>query len=244
MEHLCECGCGGEVTIYKGKPRRFISGHNNRGKKYYESQQLPKLCHCGCGEYASAGKLFIRGHSSRGRKYSNEHKVRMSKLHSNLSAKTRKKMSEAAKGRHFSQSTRNKISKALTGIKRSEETIAKIADASRNVSELTKEKRRVTWRKNAKENGLKISIGKIKCSVDGYCDIWADREYRDSLRGSVCKECGITNMLHISLYGCSLSNHHIDGDRTNCHPNNFTTLCKVCHAKADWYLVKIGKVKR
>lgn len=30
---LCECGCGQEVTIYRAKPRKFISGHNFRGKK-------------------------------------------------------------------------------------------------------------------------------------------------------------------------------------------------------------------
>jgi len=33
MEHLCECGCGGEVNIYRGKPRRFIVGHQSRGNK-------------------------------------------------------------------------------------------------------------------------------------------------------------------------------------------------------------------
>lgn len=27
-EHLCECGCGQPTTIYRGKPRHFLSGHN------------------------------------------------------------------------------------------------------------------------------------------------------------------------------------------------------------------------
>ncbi len=30
---LCECGCGKPVTIYYGKPRRFINGHFWMGKK-------------------------------------------------------------------------------------------------------------------------------------------------------------------------------------------------------------------
>ena len=30
---LCECGCGRETTIYHGKHRRFINGHNRRGRK-------------------------------------------------------------------------------------------------------------------------------------------------------------------------------------------------------------------
>lgn len=29
---LCECGCGQETTIYRGKSKRFIRGHHFRGK--------------------------------------------------------------------------------------------------------------------------------------------------------------------------------------------------------------------
>lgn len=28
----CECGCGQETTVYQGKSRRFINGHNGRGR--------------------------------------------------------------------------------------------------------------------------------------------------------------------------------------------------------------------
>ena len=31
-ETLCECGCGEPVVFYKYKPRRFIKGHQMRGK--------------------------------------------------------------------------------------------------------------------------------------------------------------------------------------------------------------------
>ena len=30
MNCLCECGCGNPTTVYRGKPRKFISGHNGR----------------------------------------------------------------------------------------------------------------------------------------------------------------------------------------------------------------------
>ena len=29
---LCECGCGQETAVFRGKSRRFISGHNRRGE--------------------------------------------------------------------------------------------------------------------------------------------------------------------------------------------------------------------
>lgn len=28
---LCLCGCGGETTVYRGAPRRFVAGHHARG---------------------------------------------------------------------------------------------------------------------------------------------------------------------------------------------------------------------
>lgn len=32
---LCECGCGAETALRKGRPSRFISGHNARGDLHY-----------------------------------------------------------------------------------------------------------------------------------------------------------------------------------------------------------------
>ena len=31
---LCECGCGQETVVYRGEPRRFITGHNMRGATF------------------------------------------------------------------------------------------------------------------------------------------------------------------------------------------------------------------
>lgn len=32
--YYCKCGCGGSVTIYRGKPRQFITGHHMLGRKH------------------------------------------------------------------------------------------------------------------------------------------------------------------------------------------------------------------
>lgn len=33
MKYYCECGCGLEVNVYRGKPRRFIQGHSAKIEK-------------------------------------------------------------------------------------------------------------------------------------------------------------------------------------------------------------------
>jgi len=55
MKHLCECGCGKEVTIYRGKSRRFIQGHHMKvdyirkmhskrmmGNKLFQGGKMPQ----------------------------------------------------------------------------------------------------------------------------------------------------------------------------------------------------------
>lgn len=41
---LCECGCGQETAMYRGKPRRFIHGHHRKGKTLHE---IPTCRICG-----------------------------------------------------------------------------------------------------------------------------------------------------------------------------------------------------
>lgn len=86
---LCECGCGSLAT----PGRRFISGHNGRGKKRSPETRAkiaaamvgndnhlarprkpapPQAqCECGCGELASPGRRFITGHNVAGQRLSN-----------------------------------------------------------------------------------------------------------------------------------------------------------------------------
>lgn len=82
----CHCGCGRKTNIathtnikrgsVKGKPVRYISGHNAR--KHFPEPE-PKYCECGCGELTPIAKVtnpargairgehqrFVAGHSSR-----------------------------------------------------------------------------------------------------------------------------------------------------------------------------------
>lgn len=79
---LCECGCGEPVTVYKGTPRRFRSGHNKSSLGLVRTRVDPPnpsgICMCGCGQPAPIatktstywGKMkghpqkYIKGHGN------------------------------------------------------------------------------------------------------------------------------------------------------------------------------------
>ena len=103
-----------------------------------------------------------------------------------------------------------------------------------NMSKETKRKMSLAHKgkKLSKEHRSKL----IKCRTDGYCDAWSDKEYKEDLRKDVCSDCGMTTEEPLEKWNEVLSLHHKDGNKQNCHPDNFDTLCKVCHAYADWEL--------
>ena len=78
--------------------------------------------------------------------------------------------------------------------------------------------------------------GGISCTP--YCDAWADKEYKESIKvrdGHRCQNpycfcnCGV------------LSIHHIDFDKMNCSPSNLITVCNSCNSFANkdrsWHIV-------
>ena len=70
-------------------------------------------------------------------------------------------------------------------------------------------------------------------SIEPYCQIWADKEYKQSIRdrdNNQCQNCGIEQeelafLLHV---------HHINYIKKNCNPDNLITLCKSCNTIANW----------
>ena len=70
--------------------------------------------------------------------------------------------------------------------------------------------------------------GGISC--EPYCQIWADKEYKESIKkrdNYICQNpyCYKNDVrLHI---------HHIDYNKKNCGPDNLITLCGSCNARAN-----------
>jgi hypothetical protein len=77
--NFCECGCGQATTVHRGKPRRFISGHNARAVRVIVPPPNPSgICECGCGQRTPLARAtnqergwakgehirFVSGHNS------------------------------------------------------------------------------------------------------------------------------------------------------------------------------------
>jgi len=70
--------------------------------------------------------------------------------------------------------------------------------------------------------------GGISC--EPYCEVWLDKDYKESIKerdGHRClnPECNKTTD--------KLSIHHIDYNKKNCLPRNLITICISCNAKAN-----------
>ena len=70
--------------------------------------------------------------------------------------------------------------------------------------------------------------GGIAC--EPYCDVWLDKEYKESIKERDNYECQNSDCWETSK---RLTLHHIDYDKKNCSPNNLITLCNSCNTRAN-----------
>lgn len=71
--------------------------------------------------------------------------------------------------------------------------------------------------------------GGISC--EPYCDAWADKEYKESIKARDNYECQNPDCWKTNFV---LTIHHIDYDKKNCGPDNLITLCRSCNARANF----------
>jgi len=70
--------------------------------------------------------------------------------------------------------------------------------------------------------------GGISC--EPYCDIWLDKDFKQSIKnrdGNRCLNPDCWNTSNI------LDIHHIDYNKKNCEPQNLITLCRSCNSRAN-----------
>jgi len=85
--------------------------------------------------------------------------------------------------------------------------------------------------------------GGIMC--EPYCDIWLDKEYKESIKERDNYQCQNPYCFNKNIKRLSI--HHIDYNKKNCHPWNLITLCNSCNGRAnkdrkwhrEWYSLLI-----
>ncbi len=67
-------------------------------------------------------------------------------------------------------------------------------------------------------------------AAEPYCQIWLDKDYKESIKERDNYEC---QNQHCYQTSNKLVVHHIDYNKKNCIPNNLITLCNACNAGAN-----------
>jgi len=151
------------------------------------------------------------------------------------SDETKRKISEAGKGRKMSEKTKEKMREVFRGNKsymfgkpKSQEIRKKLSEANkgRHPSEETRRKM------SDAQRGEKGSNWRGGISFESYTQDWRD-DLKDSIRkrdNYVCQICG----MHQSELNYKLHCHHIDYNKKNCNPRNLIVLCRSCHMKTNF----------
>jgi hypothetical protein len=71
--------------------------------------------------------------------------------------------------------------------------------------------------------------GGISC--EPYCEVWLDRDFKESIRIRDNYEC---QNPFCNGKSTNLCIHHIDYNKKNCHPSNIITICRSCNAIANF----------
>lgn len=175
--------------------------------------------------------------SSKGYKHSDEAREKMRKVATGriFSKEHKANLSKAAKGKIILKETRRKISIANKGYKHTE-------DAKRKISLAMKGNKLCVGRECSEGTRKKISIavsgssnfnwrGGIAC--EPYCDIWLDKDYRESIKERDSHTCQNPdcwgNCNHLPLHI-----HHIDNNKKHCDPWNLIILCNGCNSRAKF----------
>lgn len=155
-------------------------------------------------------------------------------------------------GKHHSEATKRKISKIHKGKKIS-------GEHKRNISEkISGEKHPFYGKHHTEKTKKKLSViaskrignknpnwkGGISC--EPYCDVWLDKDFKESIKerdGYKCLNPCCSKEIE------KLNIHHINYIKKDCMPLNLITLCVSCNSKANsdrewhkaWYSAIISK---
>ena len=129
------------------------------------------------------------------------------------------------------------------GKKRAKETNQKVSEGNKGRTCFWKGRKRPKhskWMmKNCQGDTHPAWKGGISC--EPYCDVWQDKDYKESIKKRDGYKCLNPDCKNIS---CRLTLHHINYNKKDCSHKNLITLCLSCNGRANadrewhesWYL--------
>jgi len=219
----CECPCGQEFEEFDewGRKRRFIQGHQFKGKSLSDEHKN-KLSESKKGEKnPNYGKTFS---DITKQKMSESHKGEKNHTYGkSRSNETKQKIREKSIGKIVSKETRQLMSDSQIGRVAWNKGLTKEDTPSLAYSD--EHRKKISGENNPNWNG--------GISKDPYCfefDVWLKEEIkeRDNYH---CKNPDCTNEITKNNPLCT---HHIDYNKKNCSTNNLVTICRNCNSKANF----------
>ncbi len=220
MDQICDYGCGNTGRYYFSYSKKFCCSDSHNKCPQVKRKNAK----------SSQGKI----HSDKTKKMMSEQRSGTNNhmYGKNQSEKTKKIISEKMKGtvgywtgKKRSEITKHKISCKKSGVKLSKDTKLKMSIS---------------------KSGANHPNWKGGVSIEPYCNVWSDNEYKNDIKNRDGNLCLNPYCLHHSN---NLVIHHIDYIKKNCHPFNLITVCVSCNAMANkdrkwhtyWYQAIIHK---
>ena len=216
-------------------------------KRKPKTKLQPKLCECGCGEYANPGYRFIYNHHKRGKNYwKSQEEPQLCECGCGEYAKPGNKYINGHYNRdedYWDPEPQSQLCECGCGelAKPGKRFIHGHYNKNRSPSDETRIKQKLTAIKNWEdpERHIKMScrlLGITRDDWDGfgsvYCELWCE-ELREHIRDKYNRICFICDKTE-EENGQKLDVHHVDYnkdcdcDGTECR---LVPLCKSCHGK-------------
>ena len=174
-----------------------------------------RRCKCGCGEIVNPGRRFINHHTGRVESEVTKQK-RITSLKTNWAKDDVRRQNLIDMNKHMWNDPGYRAERVAL--------LSKVHKGKVPSDELRK-----IW--SIQRSGPGNSNWKGGISIEPYCAIWADGEYKKSIFERDNYKCQNHDCWGTSNRMCL---HHIDYDKKNCHPWNLITLCYSCNSRANF----------